>query len=284
MKTVLVTGASGFLGSHLVNNLLLKGMRVISAIMPCEVDTYVEKEGEQVVLNDAVFAGALPPLDVVVNCAFARSNAADQLASAFDYTAALIAGLKKVKVGGLINISSQGVYKRLPVGELAKEDAPIEPVDLYSMSKYAAEKMFLLSGIGCVTNVRLASLSMKQRFLYAFVRSARESGVINLNSPHVYASLLDVEDAAEALAALACLPPSRWKDVYNLSIGAQFSLAEFAEAVKRVGERKGLKIEIVTNDNGAAGTAGTDISRLTADTGWTPKVTNEMMIDKLFSI
>lgn len=284
MKTFLITGASGFLGSHLVDKLVLvDGVRVISAIMPEEVSTYSVRSQEEVVLNDAIFAGNLSPIDVVINCAFARSNDAGQLASALDFTASLIRGLKKIEIGGVINISSQGVYKRLPVGELATEDTLIEPVDLYSMSKYAAEKMFLLSDLESVTNIRLASLAMKQRFLYAFIRSARETGLIRLNSPGVYASLLDVDDAAEALVALSLTPPSQWRSEYNLSIGAQYSLAEYAEAVKRVGERKGFHIEIVTEDNGANGTAGTDISHLKADTGWTPRVTNEMMIEKLFS-
>ena len=283
MKTVLVTGASGFLGRSAVKNLLKGGFHVISSIMPIEQSTYVPNQGEQVVLNDDVFAGRLPHIDVVINCAFARSNNAEQLASAFDFTTKLIEGFRKADVDGVVNISSQGVYKRLPVGQLSREDSPIEPIDTYSMSKYAAEKMFILSGIKHVTSVRLASLNMKQRFLYHFVKSAKEEGVIHLDSPRVYASILDVEDAAAALVALASVPASQWKDAYNLSIGTQYSLEEYALAVKVVGEKLGYKIEIVVNDNGNESTAGTDISQLTADTGWKPIITKEQMIQELFN-
>lgn len=282
MKTVLVTGASGLLGRSVVRQLLEKNFQVISSIMPIEQSTYVSKPNEIVVLNDNVFAGDLPHIDVVINCAFARSNNAEQLASAFDFTTQLIEGFRKGDIEGVINISSQGVYKRLPVGQLSKEDSPIEPIDTYSMSKYAAEKMFLLSGIKHVTNVRLASLNMKQRFLYHFVKSAKEEGVIHLDSPRVYASILDVNDAASALVALAKMPSSKWKSVYNLSIGAQYSLKEYAETVKDVGTKLGYKIEIITNDNGNESTAGSDISRLVADTGWEPVITNEIMIQRHF--
>lgn len=282
MKTVLVTGASGLLGRSVVRHLLEKNYQVISSIMPIEQSTYVPKPNEKVMLNDDVFVGNLPPIDVVINCAFARSNNAEQLASAFDFTTQLIDGFRKGDISGVINISSQGVYKRLPVGQLSKEDSPIEPIDTYSMSKYAAEKMFLLSGIKHVTNVRLASLNMKQRFLYHFVRSAKEEGVIHLDSPRVYASILDVDDAASALVALAKMPSSKWKSVYNLSIGAQYSLKEYAETVKDVGTKLGYKIEIITNDNGNESTAGSDISRLVADTGWEPVITNEIMIQRHF--
>ncbi len=282
MKTVLVTGASGFLGRSVVKHLLKGGFHVISSIMPIEQSTYVPNQGEQIVLNDDVFAGRLPHIDVVINCAFARSSNAEHLASAFDFTTKLIEGFRKADVDGVINISSQGVYKRLPVGQLSREDSPIEPIDTYSMSKYAVEKMFVLSDIKHVTSVRLASLNMKQRFLYLFVRSAKEEGVIHLDSPRVYASILDVEDAASALTALASVPAAQWKNVYNLSIGTQYSLEEYAQEVKAVGEKLGYKIEIVVNDNGNESTAGADISQLTADTGWKPAITNAVMINNLF--
>ena len=125
MKTVLVTGASGMLGGRVVNHLLAKGFHVISSIMPIEQELYQASLNEEVVLNDAVFAGELPHIDVVINCAFARSNDAVQLASAFDFTTKLIKGFRKANVESIINISSQGVYKRLPVGQLSREDSPI---------------------------------------------------------------------------------------------------------------------------------------------------------------
>ena len=282
MKTVLVTGASGMLGRRVVNHLLAKDFQVISSIMPTEQDLYQASLNEEVVLNDVVFAGALPHIDVVVNCAFARSNDAAQLASAVDFTTNLIKGFRKANVDSIINISSQGVYQRLPVGQLSREDSPIEPIDLYSMSKYTTEKLFILSGIEHITNVRLASLNMKQRFLYRFVKSAKEEGVIHLDSPRVYASLLDVEDAAEALAALVAIPNEVRKEVYNLSIGDQFSLADYAEAVRIVGTELGYKIVIDIRDNGNESTAGSDISLIKTDCDWRPMVSNEMMIRKLF--
>lgn len=283
MKTVLVTGASGLLGGHVLKYLKELDVHIISSIMPVEQGIYVPKYGEDVILNEDIFSGNISHIDVVINCAFARSNDAKQLAEAFDFTTKLIMGLKKAEVGGVINISSQGVYKRLPVGQLSTESSPIEPIDLYSMSKYAVEKMFSVSGISHVTNVRLASLNMKQRFLFAFVKSAKEEGKIFLNSPRVYASILDVEDAAKALTMLAMNPSSTWKPVYNLSIGKQYSLKEYAKCVQKVGNKLGYQVEVVVTDSGNESAAGTDITLLCKDTGWMPKVTNEMMVEELFS-
>ena len=282
MNNILVTGASGLLGSHVVKHLLTKECNVIVSILPEEKSTYQPLDGVEVIINDDIFQGKFPHISTVINCAFSRSNQSQDLASAIDFTQKLINGFKLGKVDSIINISSQGVYKRLPIGELSKEDSPIEPIDLYSMAKYAVEKTFATSGFPNVTNVRLASINMKQRFLYNFVQKAKNKDTIIVNSPTHYASLLDVEDAAEALARLAILPIENRKPIYNLGTGSQTSLIHFAELVNAIGERFNAKAQIVLQDNGTTNTAGIDISLISADCDWIPIITNEQMIDNYF--
>lgn len=282
MNNILVTGVSGLLGSHVVKHLLEKECHVIVSILPEEKSTYKPLDGVEVIVNDDIFQANFPPISTVINCAFARSNQAQDLASAIDFTQKLINGFKRGSVDSVINISSQGVYKRLPIGELSKEDSPIEPIDLYSMAKYAVEKTFETSGLSNVTNVRLASINMKQRFLYNFVQKAKNNEVITINSPTLYASILDVEDAAEALVRLAMLPIENRKPIYNLGTGNQISLMHLAELVNTIGERFNAKAEIVLQDNGIINTAGVDISLISADCDWTPIVTNEQMIENYF--
>lgn len=282
MKTILVTGASGFLGSHVVKQLLGRGDRVLVSIMPVEQGFYQAPEGVEVVLNDAVFAGDVPGIDVVVGCAFARSNDSAQLADGLDFTAKLIAGLKKCGARSVINVSSQGIYRRLPFGQLAAEDAPAEPVDLYSMAKLATEKMYQCSGLPYVTQVRLSSLMMKQRFLYRFIDAVKNGRPIMLNAPGAYASLLDVEDAAAGLVAVADLAPQTWAPVYNLGLGAQYSLLAYAEAVVAVARRRGIEASVEVDDNGSKAAAGVDVGLLMRQTGWRPHVSMEDMIEKAF--
>ena len=282
MNNILVTGASGLLGSHVVKHLLEKECHVIVSILPKEKSTYKPLNGVEVIVNDDIFQANFPHISTVINCAFARSNQAQDLASAIDFTQKLINGFKLGSVDSVINISSQGVYKRLPIGELSKEDSPIEPIDLYSMAKYAVEKTFETSGLSNFTNVRLASINMKQRFLYNFVQKAKNNEVITINSPTLYASILDVEDAAEALVRLAMLPIENRKPIYNLGTGNQISLMHLAELVNTIGERFNAKAEIVLQDNGIINTAGVDISLISADCDWTPIVTNEQMIENYF--
>lgn len=282
MKNILVTGASGLLGSHVVKHLLERDCHIIVSILPEEKLTYQPLEGVEVIINDDIFTGNLPHISTVINCAFARSNQANDLASAIVFTQKLIEGFKVANVGSVINISSQGVYKRLPIGELSAEDSPIEPIDLYSMAKFAVEKTFETSGLANVTNVRLASINMKQRFLYHFVQKAKNHETITINSPRQYASILDVEDAAEALARLALLRIQDRKPIYNLGIGNQTSLIELAELVNTIGEKYNAHAQIILQDDGTTNTAGVDISLISTACDWSPCITKEIMIENLF--
>ena len=144
------------------------------------------------------------------------------------------------------------------------------------------EKTFETSGLPNVTNVRLASLNMKQRFLYHFVQKAKNNEIITVNSPNHYASILDAEDAAEALARLALISSNNRKPIYNLGTGNQTSLMGLAELVNVVGERYNAKAQIVLQDNGTTNTAGEDISLISNDCNRTPIITNEQMIENFF--
>lgn len=285
MKTVLVTGATGFLGHQLVSELLNRGDTKVVAILGRPEDkANALPAGANITVYsvDDLFTKSIEHIDTVVNCAFARSNDAKLLAGAFDFTEKLIRRLEELKAKSVINISSQGVYQRLGVGELSKEDSPIEPIDLYSMAKYASEKIFRISSIPYVTNVRLASILMPQRFLYFFVNKAKAGEHFTVTAPNQYAALLDVTDAAKGLAAIVGLIPEKRADIYNLGIGTQYSLLEYAESVKAIGESLGYNVNYDVSDNGTTVCAGMDCSFLMNVTGWGPKVTKDKMIMKLF--
>lgn len=286
MKTVLVTGASGFLGHHLVAELLKSDDTKVIAILgrPEDKANALPSETNITVFPaDALFSEKFENIDTVINCAFARSNDAKLLASAFDFTEKLIKRLEKLKVKSAINISSQGVYQRLGVGELSNEKSPIEPIDLYSMAKYATEKMFNLSSIPYVTNVRLASILMPQRFLYFFVKKAKAGEAFTVTAPNQFAALLDVKDAASGLVAIANLEPERRAMTYNLGIGRQYSLLEYAKTVKTTGDKLGYNVSFDVADNGTEVCSGMDCTWLMKDTGWAPSILKEQMIENLFN-
>lgn len=286
MKTILITGASGFLGYHLVLELLKNEQFQVVAIggrPEDKANPLPDHKRLNVFPLDFLFEEKWENIDTVVNCAFARSNDSKLLAGAFDFTEKAIRLFEECKVKSVVNISSQGVYQRLPVGELSNEESPIEPIDLYSMAKYASEKMFRLSTIPYVTNVRLASLYMPQRFLHFFIQKAKNGERFTVTAPNQYAALLDVTDAARGLAAIANLASENRTNVYNLGIGTQYSLLEYAESVQAIGDSLGYNVQFDVADNGTTVCAGMDCSRLMKDTGWKPILMKNEMITKLYN-
>ena len=285
MKTILVTGASGFLGHHIVKKLLNDPELVVIAIGGRPEDKcnpLPENSRLTFYTLDKLFTKHFNDIDTVINCAFARSNDPNLLAQAFDFTEQLIKRIEEFKVKSVINLSSQGVYKRLPKGELSTEDSPVEPVDLYSMAKYATEKMFSISAIPYVTNIRLASLLMPQRFLYYFVKKAKAGEPFNVTAPNQYAALLDVEDAATGLVAVVALDPEKRSNLYNLGIGTQYSLLDYAIRVKEIGLKFGYQTKFEIADNNVESNAGMDCSRIMNDTSWKPIVLINEMITNLY--
>jgi len=284
MKTVLVTGSTGFLGFHLIKELLKHDELHIIAIggrPEDKANLLPDHPNLQFYPLSSLFEKCFSDIDTVVNCAFARSNDAKQLAEALDFTEKAIKRFEELRVKSVINISSQGVYQRLDVGKLSKEDSPIQPIDLYSLAKYACEKLFRISSIPFVTNVRLASLYMPQRFLHFFIQKAIVGESFTLTAPNQYAALLDVTDAASGLAAIALLPPEKRADAYNLGIGTQYSLLEYAESVRRIGANFGYDVKFDVSDNGTTVCAGMDCSKLMKDTGWSPTIFKDEMITNL---
>lgn len=283
MKTILITGATGFLGSRLVEDFLKEDQYQILAFgRTMKTDSFPSHSRLKVYPLESLFREEWGSIDTVVNCAFARSNDPELLAAAINFTQKAIGRFKDIGVSSVINISSQGVYKRLTAGELSGEDSPIAPVDMYSMAKYSCERLFSVSSIPYVTNVRMSSLYMPQRFLYSFIKKAIEGKVFTVTSPNQYMSLLDVSDASSGISSIVRLAPEKRSDVYNLGLGVQYSLLEYAECVKSVGNALGYNVEYDVVDGGTGACAGVDCTRLTVDTGWKPEYYLKELVEKSF--
>lgn len=143
----LVTGGTGFTGSHLVRRLLQEGWEVVALdYKPGLFADDLESEGAEVILDSITEPG-------VVDDATRGTDVVFHLAAAFRDLTALASTYRKVNVDGTRNVlnaacewgvskvvycSTQGVHGNVdnPPGD---ENTPIDPEDLYQETKYEGE-------------------------------------------------------------------------------------------------------------------------------------------------
>ncbi|MCX6537481.1 MAG: GDP-mannose 4,6-dehydratase [Acidobacteria bacterium] len=226
--TVLVTGAAGFAGSHLLDVLLARDCRVVGLRRPgigAEVQArYPQVEWLEIELLDRdvvrhTLVGIAP--NVLYHLAGAPhagqswGNSTDTLAINVLATHHVLEG---IRVAGLqtrvIIPSSAYVYR--PANHALREDDPIEPVNPYAISKIATElaarRATIHDGIPVVVARSFNHLGPRQASSFfgsavarqiAQIEAGRLEPVIRVGNLDARRDFTDVRDTVRAYVALA---------------------------------------------------------------------------------
>ena len=287
MKTILVTGASGFLGHHLVAELLKRGDTKVFAILGRPEDkanTLPESSNISVFPSSALFETDFGHIDTLIHTAFSRGENLPGLTRSIEFTEQIIEKVNSEDIDSIINISSQGIYKGLKPGEKIDEAGFIEPNTAYGLAKWAVENMLKLGCKKSYTNIRMASLSSNARFLDFFVDSIIAGKDITVTAPNQYSSIMDVADAVTGILAIEALDIRKRESIYNLGPNVQYSILDYAESANEIGKTMGYKpITIKVEDKGADFSICMDCSKLETLNNWKSKVTKTIMLQNMFN-
>jgi UDP-glucuronate 4-epimerase len=309
--SVLVTGAAGFIGSHVARALLARGEAVVgidnfspyydpilkfARLKPLREDkgfTFLEADISD---RDAMLALAdrHPDLDRIVHLA-AQPGVRHSLVDPYVYVQTNVMGhlvmleLAKSLAGreqGLkhfVYASSSSVYggnRKLP---FATSDRVDQPVSLYAATKRADELMtetyahlFGLKATGLRYFTVYGPWGRPDMSPYIFAKAIHEGRTIDLYHlgfvKRDYSYIDDI--VAGTLAALDQPPAAAGHRLYNLAaIKSEDIVAVLALFEKALGRE--AKVELKPGDPFDMQETAADISDTTRDFGWTPKVAVE---------
>jgi nucleoside-diphosphate-sugar epimerase len=264
MIKVTVTGACGFIGSHLTKQLIERGFHVVG--VDCLDDNLYSR---------SVKESRLKALKQLSNFDFANINiATDELDSSisdskfvfnlaaipgqvlswklFDkYVESNILGTKKVidsclrnKVTKIIHASTSSVYGKFAVGDELQDTKPISP---YGITKLAAENLlFALTGSNNLDFTILRYFSVygpgqrPDMAIQKFLTAMKMGQEINITGDGTQKrDITYVQDVVEATISASSLTEK--KQIFNISGGKQFTLNQIIDECFNV---SGLKTKI----------------------------------------
>lgn len=235
----LVTGAGGFIGTHLTNLLIGQGARVRAMVRSPEKGGHLHPEAERAVADMAdldSLRAALTEVDTVFHLAgvTVARTADDYYRGNADIARNLAEGLKRSGVKRLVQVSSLAAAGPCNDPRGLHEDAPPRPVSAYGRSKLAAEEILRsLTDFLHVTVIRPPAVYGPRDigFLPMFKAAKRHVLPVHGFSP-VPMSVIHAEDLAACLylAATGCQHSGQ---VYHVSDGTCRNWEDIAREVGR---------------------------------------------------
>lgn len=302
MEKVLVTGGAGFIGSHLVDNLLKNGKEVrvfdnLSAGDKSHIDRWLEKDNFEFIEGDLTIpsevGSSLDGCDTVFHLA-ANPEVRSWLASPEDHFRQNIEGtfnlIESIRKNGEIELlvftSTSTVYgeaSRIPTPEAY---APLKPISNYGASKLAAEALICSYGsmYGFQSVIfRLANIIGPRSghgVIYDFIEKLGKdpSKLEVLGDGSQSKSYLYVEECVEGMIYGAEVTS---EDVEILNIGSEdrVTVLEIANIVIEEMGLEGAEIKTTGGVDGGRGWKGDvklmqlDMTRL-KNLGWTSKMSS----------
>ena len=256
---VLITGAEGFIGSHLSARLVKEGARVSALVRPgadlsrlsaledkMSINSLDIREIEQV----EEFVATVRPQRIFHLAAITDVNR--------DWKSVPL--VTEVNLGGTINLlqalssidyeicittCTAEAYGRNPAP--FKENMPLDPISPYSFSKAAATAFCRMAAASLGASVRVLRLFLvygpgqgEERFLPQLIKAALTGSPFKMTAGEQTREYTYIDDVIEGLLMAAAKGRGEG-EVYNLGSGQEISLKDLVE---KLGEITGRKVKL----------------------------------------
>lgn len=295
-KTIFITGASGYLGHHLMDILDPKDYQIwLYSRNKEKLDSFRGSSGISCYDKEDYENGNIPFgfIDIIIHLGFSRSfTDFKEIADSLSFTADLFQKAMMAQVPAIINISSQSVYGREKHTPWIEGMQPA-PVTAYAQAKYASELLLsnvkeMWNHIDC-TSLRFPSLTGgngtfdREELVFKLIDHAYHERKINITDGRQKLERLDVRDAAEAILQIMKKDPMEWRGVYNVGTNSYFVLSEVAEKIADIASHRfGFKPDVVIDEQKSVEmNLFMDSTIFMKDTGWSPQRSMEDSINSI---
>jgi nucleoside-diphosphate-sugar epimerase len=207
---VLVTGATGFTGGHLALTLARRGVEVRALVRNAATSTSLEASGIELSIGDlrdpVSFSRAAEGVEVVYNIAAVYRQAGVSTDTYHTVNAGAVGHLVEAAHRGgarrVVHCSTVGVHGDVEHPP-ANEDAPLQPGDIYQVSKLEGERLAREKGRQLGIEVTIARPSgiygPGDRRLLKLFRGVARRRWVTLGKGEIYYHLTYVDDLVEGL-------------------------------------------------------------------------------------
>jgi dTDP-glucose 4,6-dehydratase len=303
-KKVLVTGAGGFIGSHLTERLIELGADVSALVRYTSTGTWgwldhsTHKDQINVILGDIRDQDAvlrlMDGIDVVFHLAaligipYSYHAPLSYVRTNIEGTVNVLQSAMRCNVGRVIQTSTSEVYgsaRTVPISE----DHSLQGQSPYSASKIGADKIaesFYLSFNLPVVVVRpfntFGPRQSARAVIPTIITQALRESAISLGNLEPTRDLNYVADTVEGFIK-AAEAPNAIGQVINLGTGREVSIGKLAETILAM---MGKRLPVLSKD-ARVRPKGSEVDRLCADNtrakeilGWEPKYTLEESLQR----
>lgn len=288
---VLVTGAEGFIGSHLIRRLADEGARVFALVHPLASLSRLSGVMDRIECRPADITDSVS-LEKVIGESRPRrifhlaavtdvgrdwENLSEALRVNLQGAMNLLRKLRAVDYEVVITTCTAEAYGRNPAP--FREEMALDPVSPYSFSKAAATAFCRMAATSLGASTRVLRLFLvygpgqgEERFLPQLIRAGLEGRPFRMTPGEQTREYTYIDDVVEGFVRAAGAGPGKG-EVFNLGSGREISLRDL---VSKVGELLGREIildpeKLPYRENEIWRFVG-DHSRARSELGWEPAV------------